>query len=114
MQEIIDGLKKLSCQHPELEKRRKDLIDAFENRCSIPSDEADLYILSHVTIDVLPPETKEKIHKWYSENLYEAMIEDLNKRLDEQYPNERAWFESLTFEQKTIVVLFENKHKKLH
>ncbi len=124
MQEIIDGLKKLSFRHPELEKRRLQILDALEHRCSIPTDEADTWILNKVTKGLLPKELDDKIDQYYKDTLYDAMIEDLLKRIDTQYPNkrehdekrptERAWFESLTYGQKCIVVLFENNHKKLH
>lgn len=81
MQEIIDGLKNMTFTHPEMEKRRIQLLDAFEHRCSIPSDEADLWILNKIIVGTLDKETDTKITSWVkrTEILYRA----------------KAWFKSL-------------------
>lgn len=64
MIELIEGLKKLTFEHLELEKRRVQILDAIEKRISVPSDELDLYVLNYVVPGAIDEENKKKIDEW--------------------------------------------------
>lgn len=64
MQDLIDGLKKIKFPYPDMEKRRKQIINAMELRVSIPIDEYDLWVINHAVPGSLSPEDTKKIDDW--------------------------------------------------
>lgn len=70
MDDILRGLKSLSFKHVEMEKRRLTLIEAFENRIALPSDDGDTWILNMI-IPMVPhsisQERVDEITAWVAE-----------------------------------------------
>lgn len=60
---MVNELKSISFQNKELEKRRLQLLEAFEKEFNLPADEIDLYILNKATPGVLSTEESENFEK---------------------------------------------------
>jgi hypothetical protein len=68
MDELIKKIELIEFEHPELKKRKSDILDAVNRRVSIPSDDLDLYVLNHVMPGILEQEQVKKIEDWLKEN----------------------------------------------
>lgn len=67
MEALLQGLRKLSFKHPEMEKHRVQIIDALEKRESMPSDPYDLWIINKVIPGIQDEEETKKIDNWLKE-----------------------------------------------
>lgn len=68
MVDIIQKIRDLKLEKKFLQKRRDDIIQAIEQRCSIPGDDADLLILEMATgEEILRPEQRKAIEEWLKE-----------------------------------------------
>jgi hypothetical protein len=64
MEKLLIALKNIKFNHEEMEKRRLTIVEAIENKISIPSDLYDLYIINQVVPGVLDDESVKKIEAW--------------------------------------------------